>query len=163
MCSQKSFTSRRESYLSLISKDLSSCLKAAFPKMSALDLQNSLEKAIVQPAADLAHRLQTATNIFWLKWPLKTASSRLEVYECLDLANGGRVLDLSGTSPSSLCRQNIKYLFDIAPGLFVERVEGNKKAALKCLCRPRVLIHSLESQVAYRSNMMTWLFEAASC
>ena len=33
-------------------------------------------------------------------------------------------------------------MFDVAPGLFVERVEGGKKMALKAICRPTVLVHS---------------------
>ncbi|KAK2593280.1 hypothetical protein QQS21_009004 [Conoideocrella luteorostrata] len=163
LSSQKSFQSRRESYLHLISKDLSSYLTVAFPKLTTAELQSSLRKAVIQPAADLTHRLHTSVNVFWLKWPLKTASSRLEVYECANLADGGRIIDLSGTSPNSSCRRDAKYLFDIAPGLFVERVEGGRKMALKSICRPKVLIHASEGQVAHRSTLLTWLYNATTC
>ncbi|KAG8408748.1 hypothetical protein J3458_019766 [Metarhizium acridum] len=160
LSAQKSFKSRRESYIYLISKDLSSYLIPIFPSISPLELQNSVRKAIVQPAADLAHRLHTSVNVFWLKWPLKTASTRLEVYECFNLADGGRVTDLSGTSPESPSRRNIRYLFDIAPGLFVERVEGGRKMPLKAICRPKVLIHGSENQVSHRATLLTWLYSA---
>ncbi|KHO00179.1 uncharacterized protein MAM_02102 [Metarhizium album ARSEF 1941] len=160
LCTQKSFKSRRESYIYLISKDLSSYLTPVFPKISLVELQNSLRKAVVQPAADLAHRLHTSVNVFWLKWPLKTASTRLEVYECFNLADGGRVMDLGGTSPESPSRRNIRYMFDIAPGLFVERVDGGRKLPLKAICRPKVLIHSSESHVSHRATLLTWLYSA---
>ncbi|KAG6007350.1 hypothetical protein E4U21_006054 [Claviceps maximensis] len=160
LCSQKSFKSRRDSYLQLLSKDLSSYLAVLFPKIPPSELQNSLRKTIIQPAADLAHSLHTSINVFWLKWPLKTASSRLEVYECTNLADGGRVMDLSGTSPESNTRRHAKYLFDIAPGLFVERIEGGKKMALKSICRPKVLIHAAEGPVPHKPTLLTWLHNA---
>ncbi|GAB0136229.1 hypothetical protein EsDP_00004540 [Epichloe bromicola] len=163
LSSQKPFKSRRDSYLYLICKDLSSYLTVIFPKMSTLELQSSLGKGIVQPAADLAHSLHTSTNIFWLKWPLKTASSRLEVYECTNLADGGRTIDLSGTSPDSSTRRHTKYLFDIAPGLFVERVEDGKKMALKSICRPKVLVHAGDGPIPHNSTLLTWLYNATSC
>lgn len=163
MSSQKAFKSRRDAYLYRLSRDLSSYLAVIFPKIPTLELQISLRKAIVQPAADLAHSLQTSTNIFWLKWPLKTASSRLEVYECTNLADGGRTMDLSGTSPGSTTRRHTKYLFDIAPGLFVERIEGGKKMALKSICRPKVLIYAGEGPVPHKSTLLTWLYNATNC
>ncbi|KAG5916654.1 hypothetical protein E4U53_004287, partial [Claviceps sorghi] len=163
LCSQKSFKPRRDSYLHLLSKDLASYLAVLFPSMSALELQSSLRKTIVVPAADLAHSLHTSINIFWLKWPLRTASSRLEVYECTNLADRGRIMDLSGTSPESATRRHAKYLFDIAPGLFVERIEGGKKMALKSICRPRVLIHAGEGPVPHKPTLLTWLHNATTC
>ncbi|KAG5977120.1 hypothetical protein E4U55_007071 [Claviceps digitariae] len=163
LCSQKSFKSRRDSYLHLLAKDLSSYLAVLFPKIPTLELQNSLRKAIIQPAADLAHSLHTSINIFWLKWPLKTASSRLEVYECTNLADGGHVMDLSGTSPESTTRRHAKYLFDIAPGLFVERIDGGKKMALKSICRPKVLIYAGEGPVPHKPTLLTWLHNATTC
>ncbi|KAG6217049.1 hypothetical protein E4U50_004548 [Claviceps purpurea] len=163
LCSQKSFRSRRDAYLHLLAKDLASYLAVLLPKIPTLELQISLHKAIVQPAADLAHGLHTSINFFWLKWPLKTASSRLEVYECTNLADGGRTMDLSGTSPESAVRRHTKYLFDIAPGLFVERVEGGKKMTLRSICRPKVLIHAGESSVPHKATLMTWLYNATTC
>ncbi|KAG5974802.1 hypothetical protein E4U58_002477 [Claviceps cyperi] len=163
LCSQKSFRSRRDAYVHLLAKDLASCLAVLLPKIPTLELQISLHKAIVQPAADLAHGLHTSIDFFWLKWPLKTASSRLEVYECTNLADGGRTVDLSGTSPESAVRRHTKYLFDIAPGLFVEKVEGGKKMALRSICRPKVLIHAEEGSVAHKATLMTWLYNATTC
>ncbi|KAG5918500.1 hypothetical protein E4U42_006838 [Claviceps africana] len=163
LCSQKSFKPRRDSYLNLLAKDLSSFLAVLLPNMSALELQSSLRRAIVVPAADLAHSLHTSINMFWLKWPLRTASSRLEVYECTNLADRGRVMDLSGTSPESAARRHAKYLFDIAPGLFVERIEGGKKMALRSICRPKVLIHAGEGPVPHKSTLLTWLHNATTC
>ncbi|KAG6067257.1 hypothetical protein E4U32_004265 [Claviceps aff. humidiphila group G2b] len=162
LCSQKSFRSRRDAYVHLLAKDLASYLAVLLPKIPTLDLQISLHKAIVQPAADLAHGLHTSINFFWLKWPLKTASSRLEVYECTNLADGGRTMDLSGTSPECTVRRHTKYLFDIAPGLFVERVEGGKKMALRSICRPKVLIHAGEGSVPHKATLMTWLYNATT-
>ncbi|KAG5985908.1 hypothetical protein E4U54_005743 [Claviceps lovelessii] len=163
ICSRKSFKSRRDSYLHLLSKDLSSYLAVLFPKIPAPKLQSSLREAIVQPAADLAHSLHTSISIFWLKWPLKTASSRLEVYECTNLADDGRIMDLSGTLPESSARRHAKYLFDIAPGLFVERIDGGKKMAIKSICRPKVLIHAGEGPVPHKPTLLTWLHDATVC
>ncbi|OAA47028.1 hypothetical protein NOR_02664 [Metarhizium rileyi] len=160
LSTQKSFKGRREAYTGLISKDLSSYLLPIFPKTSFIELQGSLCRSVVQPAADLAHRFHTSVNMYWLKWPLKTASTRLEVYECLNLADGGRVVNFSGTSPESPSRRNIRYLFDVAPGLFVERVEGGRKLPLKAICRPKVLVHGSEGQVSHRSTLLTWLYSA---
>ncbi|PTB71907.1 hypothetical protein M440DRAFT_1442213 [Trichoderma longibrachiatum ATCC 18648] len=40
--------------------------------------------------------------------------------------------------------KNASYLFDIAPGLFVETVSGAKKSAVKVVCRPKVLVYGGE-------------------
>lgn len=147
----------------MLSNDLSSYLSSVFPHIPTKELQKSLHRAIIGPSADLAHRLDTSANIFWLKWPLKTAGSRLEVYECFDVAEGGRTVDFSKTAPDSAIRRHTKYLFDVAPGLFVERVESGKKMALRSVCRPRVLVHTDEENLVRKATLLTWVHNAASC
>lgn len=129
------------------------------PRLCPDDLQGSIRRNIIEPAADLAHQLHLASNIYSLKWPVRTAPTRLEVYECLDLASNGRPLNLSGTTQSSPSRQQTSYLFDVAPGLFVERIEGGKKMSLKVICRPTVLVHGDEGEIAQKPTVTSWLWE----
>lgn len=137
-----------------MSEDLAFVLSPVVPGASHADLQSSVRRTIVEPAADFAQRLQLAPSIFSLKWPARNASSRLEVYECINLASGGRVLDVAS---SALARQRVTYLFDVAPGLFVERVELGKKAPLKAVCRPNVLVYAGDGEVPQRPTLIRWL------
>lgn len=137
-------------------------MTSVVPKTSSSDLQVSLRRTIVEPAADLAHRLHLSPSVFSLKWPARGAWSRLEVYECLDLSNGGHTIDLSGTKPSSPTRRNVLYLFDVAPGLFVERVEGGKKSPLRAIRRPSVLIFAGEGEVPESPTVLKWLWDSSS-
>lgn len=47
--------------------------------------------------------------------------------------------DENGKSSDAL--KNASYLFDTAPGLFVETVSGAKKSAVKTVCKPTVLVY----------------------
>ena len=145
-----------------MTEDLASLLCVIAPKASPSDLQKSLRRTIVGPAADLAHRLHLAASIYSLKWPARGASSRLEVYECLNIVTGGQVLDLTGTTPNSATRRKVSYLFDVAPGLFVERVEGEKKMNLKAICRPTVLVYGGDGEVSRTSTVIKWLWDGAA-
>lgn len=162
LTSQQSFKTRRAKYINLVASDLCSLMAAVVPKASTSDLQGSLRRTIVEPAADLAHQLHLSPSVFSLKWPARGAWSRLEVYECLDLANGGHVIDLTGTRPGSPTRRNVTYLFDVAPGLFVERVEGGKKSPLRAIRRPSVLIFAGEIEVPESSTVLKWLWDNSS-
>lgn len=162
LTSQAAFRTRRTRYLALISQDLASLLATVVPKASPVELQGSLRRTIVEPAADLAHQLHLAPNVFSLKWPARHAWSRLEVYECVNLASGGMILDLGGTGPTSPARRKVSYLFDIAPGLFVERIEGGKKMTLKAICRPKVLVYGGDGEVAQKPTIVKWLWDCSS-
>ncbi|VUC24670.1 unnamed protein product [Clonostachys rosea] len=162
MTSQKSFKTRRIRFIVLVTEDLATILSTIAPKVPTAELQSSIRRSIIEPAADLAHDLHVASSIYSLKWPARGAWSRLEVYECLDLANGGEVLNLSGTVPSSSIRRNVAYLFDVSPGLFVERVVSGKKSPLKAICRPSVLVHSGGGGVQQSPTVMNWLWESAA-
>lgn len=161
LTSQQAFKTRRIKYINLVSGDLAALMGAVVPRASTSELQSSLRRTIVEPAAELAHQLHLAPSVFSLKWPARGAWSRLEVYECLDLANGGNVIDLSGTKPTSPTRRHVSYLFDVAPGLFVERVEGRKKSPLRAICRPTVLTFAGEGEVAEKPTVLKWLWDSA--
>jgi hypothetical protein len=148
--------------LNVVAEDLASLLCVIAPKASQSDFQSSLRRSIVEPAADLAHRLHMAASVYSLKWPARGASSRLEVYECLDHVTGGQVLDLAGTTPTSTSRRHVSYLFDVAPGLFAERVDGGKKMNLKAICRPTVLVYGAEGEPRRSSTVMKWLWDGAA-
>ncbi|KAG8671561.1 hypothetical protein FPOAC1_004812 [Fusarium poae] len=123
------------------------------------DLQASVRRSIVEPAADLVHQLHLAPSIYSLKWPARSASTRLEVYQCFNLANGGTLLDLSGTKSSSPARRNVMYLFDIAPGLFVERIEEGRKLGLKAIVKPTVLVTNAGGDISQGPTVMRWLWD----
>lgn len=154
---QQPFKSRRARFINRVAGDLASLLAPVAPRTTAADLRSSLRRTIVEPAADLAHKLHLSSNPYSLKWPARGAYSRLEVYECLDLAGGGIALDLSGTTPTSAARRKVSYLFDIAPGLFVERIEAGKKTSLKAICRPTVLVHGGDGEPAQQPTVLGWL------
>ncbi|KAK6446504.1 hypothetical protein FP744_10002754 [Trichoderma asperellum] len=141
LTSQKSFKSRRTAYLSLITEDLASLLTVVVPYLTATELQNSLRTSIIDPAVDLAHRLQLSPNIFSLRWPARTARSKLDTYECINLADRGAIMKSDENGKSSDALRNASYLFDIAPGLFVETVSGAKKSAVKIVCKPTVMVY----------------------
>ena len=148
--------------LSLVSEDLAELLSVIAPKAPAADLQSSLRRSIVEPAANLAHKLHLAPSVFSLKWPARGAWSRLEVYECLNLAAGGITLDLTGTKPNSPARRKVSYLFDVAPGLFVERIDEGRKMPLKAICRPTVLVFGGEEGVAQKPTVLRWLWDTSN-
>lgn len=147
--------------MNVVTEDLASLLCVIAPKASASDFQGSLRRTVVEPAAALAHRLHVAASVYSLKWPARGAWSRLEVYECLNLATGGQVVDLAGTTPTSAARRKVSYLFDVAPGLFVERVEEGKKMNLKAICRPTVLVYGGEGEVSRSPTVLKWLWDGA--
>ncbi|EGU82654.1 hypothetical protein FOXB_06850 [Fusarium oxysporum f. sp. conglutinans Fo5176] len=122
------------------------------------DLENTMSRLPREPAADLAHQLHLAPSVYSLKWPARTAATRLEVYQCLNLANGGAILDLSGTKAASQARRGVIYLFDIAPGLFVERVEGGRKLGLKAIVKPTVLVTNSGGDVLQGPTIMSFLW-----
>ncbi|KAL7812370.1 hypothetical protein V8C44DRAFT_69539 [Trichoderma aethiopicum] len=144
LTSQKPFKSRRAAYLNHITEDLASLLSVVVPYLTAAELQGSLRTNILDPAADLAHRLQLSPDIYTLKWPARTARSKLDTYECINLASNGETIDSGKASKPSEALKNASYLFDIAPGLFVETVSGAKKSAVKVVCRPKVLVYGGE-------------------
>ncbi|ETS00177.1 hypothetical protein M419DRAFT_84117 [Trichoderma reesei RUT C-30] len=144
LTSQKSFKSRRAAYLNHITEDLASLLSVVVPYLTAAELQGSLRTNIIDPAADLAHRLQLSPDIYTLKWPARTARSKLDTYECINLASNGETIGSDKASKPSEALKNASYLFDIAPGLFVETVSGAKKSAVKVVCRPKVLVYGGE-------------------
>ncbi|PHH88277.1 hypothetical protein CDD83_7761 [Cordyceps sp. RAO-2017] len=158
LTSQATFKSRRTSYINVVSDDLATLLSMVVPKAPLADLQSSVRRTIVEPAAEFAQKLQLASSIFSLKWPARNASTRLEVYECINLASGGLVLDLGSLS----ARQKVTYMFDVAPGLFVERVEVGKKAPLKAIYRPNVLVYAGDGDVPQRPTLMKWVCESAN-
>ncbi|KEY65231.1 hypothetical protein S7711_08769 [Stachybotrys chartarum IBT 7711] len=162
LTSQHGFKMRRAKYLGAVSEDLASILSTIAPRSSFGELQTSIRRSIVEPAADLAHRLQLALNVYSLKWPARNAWARLEVYECMNLANDGVLLDLSGTTSTSPSRQKVSYLFDLAPGLFVERVDGSKKTTTKTVHRPRVLAFGGEADIIQCATIIRWLWDNSS-
>ncbi|KAI1069690.1 hypothetical protein LB507_008468 [Fusarium sp. FIESC RH6] len=159
---QPTFRARRQRYINFVVDDLTSLLSTIAPRTTPADLQSSVRRSIVEPAADLVHQLHLASSIYSLKWPARSASSRLEVYQCFNLANGGTILDLSGTKPASPARRNVMYLFDVAPGLFVERIEGGRKLGLKAIAKPTVLVTNAGGDVSQGSTVMRWLWDGIS-
>ncbi|KAI9163216.1 hypothetical protein HJFPF1_04817 [Paramyrothecium foliicola] len=159
LSSQQPFKTRRNKYLSIISEDLASILSVVVPKLPPTELQTSLRRTIIEPAAELAHKLHLASNVYTLRWPARNPWGRLEVYDCLNLASGGTILDLSGTTSSSPSRRKVSYMFDIAPGLFVERIEGGKKMTMKAVHKPSVLVHGGEGDVVQRATVMRWVWD----
>ncbi|KAH7158082.1 hypothetical protein B0J13DRAFT_188218 [Dactylonectria estremocensis] len=160
MTNQPNFKHRRARHLGLVADDLSSLLSVFTPTTSPSELHDSVRQNIIDPAADLVHRLHLAPSFFSLKWPARTAPSRLEVYECLNLASGGLVLDLAGTNKGSPSRSNVSYLFDVCPGLFVERIEGGKKLALKAISKPIVLVNKDDGGAPQKPTLVQWLCES---
>ncbi|KAF5011089.1 hypothetical protein FDECE_2771 [Fusarium decemcellulare] len=158
---QPIFKSRRTRHINLITDDLTSLLSAIVPRTTSHELHSSIRRSIVEPAADLVHQLHLASNIFSLKWPARTAGTRLEVYQCLNLASDGMILDLSGTKQTSPSRRNVSYLFDVAPGLFVERIEGGRKTGTKAIVKPTVLVDNAEREVPQKPTVMRWLWDNA--
>ncbi|QYT00632.1 hypothetical protein H0G86_007711 [Trichoderma simmonsii] len=155
LTSQASFKSRRAQYLNLITEDLASLISVVVPYLTAAELQSSLRTNIIDPAVDLAHRLQLSPNIFTLRWPARTARTKLDTYECINLANDGAVLSSGDAGKPSDALKNASYLFDVAPGLFVETVGGAKKSAAKIICRPTVLVYGGEKDGDIPQKAMT--------
>ncbi|KAJ4323013.1 hypothetical protein N0V84_004545 [Fusarium piperis] len=143
---QPIFKTRRSRYLHMVTNDLTTVLSAIAPMTPPAELHSSIRRSIVEPAADLVHQLHLASSSFSLKWPARTAASRLEVYQCLNLASNGMILDLGGTKQTSASRRNVSYLFDVAPGLFVERLEDGKKQGVKAIVKPTVLVDNAEGE-----------------
>lgn len=143
----------------MLSEDLASVLLVIVPRATPAELQVSLKRGIIEPAAELAHRLHLATNIYTLRWPARSPWSRLEVYDCLNITNGGMILDLSGTTSTSSARRKVSYMFDVAPGLFVERIDGQKKLAMKAINKPSVLVHGGDGDVVQRPTLMRWVWD----
>ncbi|PHH65263.1 hypothetical protein CDD81_3122 [Ophiocordyceps australis] len=162
LTSQADFKARKTAHVDMVSEDLGTLLASVMPKLAQAEGQSSLRRSIVEPAAEFAHRLQLASNIYSLKWPARNASTRLEVYECLNLASGGLVLDLGASAANSAARRKVCYLFDVAPGLFVERVEVGKKAPLKAIYRPNVLVWAGEGEVPQRPTLIKWLCDSVN-
>ncbi|KAM0275379.1 hypothetical protein ACHAPA_000241 [Fusarium lateritium] len=161
LTNQAVFKARRQRHLNIVTEDLASLLSAVAPRTPVAELHSSIRRSIVEPAADLVHQLHLASSIFSLKWTARTAATRLENYQCLNLANAGMVLDLSGTKPTSPVRRNVTYLFDVAPGLFVERIEGGRKLGMKAVVKPTVLIDNAEGGVSQAPTVMRWLWDNA--
>ncbi|KAL6871838.1 hypothetical protein J3F83DRAFT_772538 [Trichoderma novae-zelandiae] len=155
LTSQKSFKSRRAAYLNRITEDLAALLSVVVPYLTAAELQGSLRTNIIDPAVDLAHRIQLSPNIYTLKWPARTARTKLDTYECINLANNGETIDSGKAGKPSEALKNASYLFDIAPGLFVETVGGAKKSAVKVVCRPKVLVYGGEKDGDIPQKAMT--------
>lgn len=158
---QSTFKSRRLRHLNRVADDLTALLSTVAPRIPFAELQKSVKRSIIEPAAELVHQLHLASSIFSLKWPVRTASARLEVYQCLNLASDGHVLDLSGTNQTSPERQNVNYLFDVAPGLFVERIQGGKKLGVKAIAKPTVLIYS-DGEAHQKPTVTEWLWNNTS-
>lgn len=155
LTSQKSFRSRRAAYLNLITEDLASLLSVVVPYLTAAELQSALRTNIIDPAVDLAHRIQLSPNIYSLRWPARNARSKLDTYECINLASSGIMNNSEDASKSFEALKNASYLFDVAPGLFVETVGGAKKSAFKAVCRPIVLVYEGERDGDIPQKSMT--------
>ncbi|KAL7923466.1 hypothetical protein ACQKWADRAFT_50004 [Trichoderma austrokoningii] len=155
LASQKSFKSRRAAYLNLVTEDLASLFTVVVPYLTVAELQNSLRTSIIDPAVDLAHRLQLSPNIFSLRWPARTARSKLDTYECLNLAGRGAIVSPGENGKLSEALKNASYLFDTAPGLFVETVSGTKKSTAKAVCKPTVLVYGGDEDGDIPQNSMT--------
>ncbi|KAM0439557.1 hypothetical protein ACHAPT_000648 [Fusarium lateritium] len=156
---QPIFKTRRSRYLNTVTDDLTALLSVIAPRTSPAELHSSIRRSIVEPAVDLVHQLHLASNAFSLKWPARTL--RLEVYQCLNLASNGMILDLSGTKENSPSRRNVSYLFDVAPGLFVARFEDGKKLGVKAIVKPTVLVDNTEGEVSQTPTVVRWLWDNA--
>ncbi|KAI8722115.1 hypothetical protein NCS52_00354600 [Fusarium sp. LHS14.1] len=160
---QPIFKTRRSRYIHMITNDLTTLLSVITPRTPPAELHSSVRRSIVEPASDLVHQLHLASSSFSLKWPApRTAASRLENYQCLNLASNGMILDLSGTKQTSASRRNVSYLLDVAPGLFVERLEEGKKGGVKAVVKPTVLVDNTEGEVTQAPTVMRWLWDNAS-
>jgi hypothetical protein len=51
------------------------------------------------------------------------------------------------------------YLFDIAPGLFVERIEEGRKLGLKAIVKPTVLVTNAGGDISQGPTVMRWLWD----
>ncbi|KAH8169865.1 hypothetical protein LIA77_10409 [Sarocladium implicatum] len=152
------FQASRDRYLDVLSTDLASLLSAVALRGTQSELRHSIRKNVLDPAAAVAHRLHLAVPVYTLKWPVRHAWSRLEVYECTDLASGGLPIDFTGTVPNSKARKDVTYLFDLAPGLFVERIEHGQKLPPKAISRPQVLVYASSSRClkTYTTIRLLW-------
>lgn len=152
------FHASKDHYLDVLSTDLSSLLSPVALRGTQHELRKSIRKSILVPAAAVAHRLHLAVPVYTLKWPVRHAWSRLEVYDCTNLASGGLPIDFTGTDPTSKTRKDATYLFDLAPGLFVERIEHGAKLAPRAISRPQVLVHASQKSCAksYTTIRLLW-------
>lgn len=140
MQSDKEFQLRRSHFVDFISGDLAFLLGPVLSRYTFPNLAKALREVIVEPATRLAHDLQTATTIFSLKWPARQAWTRLEVFDCTNLADGHKKVDFGNSVQESDIRQHTTYLFDLAPGLFVDRIEQGNKPRARAIVRPQVLV-----------------------
>lgn len=140
--------------MSVVSEDLGAMLSLVIPGTSAADLTSSLHQHIIEPGAEMAHKLHLSLSVFSLKWPARRPWARLEVFDCINLQDCSHV--------QSRDSDRIAYLFDLMPGLFIERISHDKQSAPKAICKPTVLVHVGHGDLPEQLNLVSWIWEYAN-
>ena len=107
----------------------------------------SLQRNIIEPTLNLAHRLHLSKDRFRVQWsngqpPVPTERLRgpsiLEKYDCCNVLANGKPVRLDGKDKFG--GEGFTYLFDIVPGFYCQSFKEDSASELKVLKKPKVLV-----------------------
>lgn len=134
LTSDETFERRRSVYVKGVGAQLAGILFCLTNRTGPIS--QTLFDSVVQPAANLARRFCMSTNVYTLKWPMAKNRSRLELYERHSI--GRKAVD------PQVSEVGLSYLFDITPGLFLDRVGMQPQV----ICKAQVLVLEKRSRPA---------------
>ncbi|KAF2790367.1 hypothetical protein K505DRAFT_377574 [Melanomma pulvis-pyrius CBS 109.77] len=145
------FVERRAHHERQKTIELYNLLEPLVPSADLQELTVSIGRSMVRPAMDLAHRLQLAATVFSLEWTsfnddlstghIGSSTTDFSYFTSLNLKEGGKiVVPPNPADPGSLQTLNMTYLFDVAPGLYSRSPDGEGRAEVKTISKPRVLV-----------------------
>lgn len=149
LVSQPEFQEKRATLERYLVEDLFRLVRPLIPAGDPQELMESVNRSMIKPALDLAHRLQLSTTVFSVRWTPynhdlesgRVDETRVDFsqYTCLNLLERGKLVKTSGEIDSN-APLRVRYLFDVCPGLYCEVLEDGQFSRLKTLSKPKILV-----------------------
>jgi hypothetical protein len=148
---EKGFVQRRALHEETKTAELFDLLVPLVPNADPKELADSIGRNMIKPAMELAHRLQLAATIFTPAWTsydgdlqfghISSSTTDFTSFVSMSLNQSGKIImPLSPAAAGGQQGSSVKYLFDIAPGLYSRSPDDEKAVVGKVISKPRVLV-----------------------
>ncbi|KAI8932990.1 hypothetical protein NX059_009644 [Plenodomus lindquistii] len=168
MTLEEGFTGRRTRHEHQKTIELFSLLAPLVPNAEPQDLGDSIKRNMIMPAMDLAHHLQLAATTYFLKWTsfnadlrvgnVTSSSVEFSNFTSMNIQENGKVIAPLNKAPSTSSQAiSMRYLFDVAPGLYSKPPGIEDITKLKVISKPRVLVHVGNSAPKSGPTLLKWI------
>lgn len=132
----------QRTYAKDLAQKLHSLLLIFLPESQSSESLRSIKHDIIDPAIDLAQRLQLSVDRYDVKWSgFKKGHFDITRYECQNILGNGEALKF----PAAQSRRNT-YIMDVCPGLYHQELKADGYGELQVLKKPKILVASQDAK-----------------